>query len=321
MRYLNRSVPIAATVALTLGAPALSLAQAWVPPRGEGSVSLVYQQVYVRDHVYSDGSREDLGHIRSHSTQLEIDYGVTDRLSITAGLPYVTSRYDGRRAHKFADGSSFDPYNSGVQDLHFDARYSLAEVPVAFTPFIGVNLPTHDYPVFAHSAIGLGLKEVQVGTYAGMVRAPVYFHVRYSYGRLERVLGRGRARSNIDAEMGWFISPRWRVFGFEAGQVSHGGLECVRGACPQTWTQDEFHHHDQLQRTNLLDVGGGVALAITGTVELAGGIRSTVSARNAHADRYAATFGVSWNFRARPSRPHAGGTTRPSAGPRAASRG
>lgn len=295
--------------------PASVDAQAWVSPQGEGSVSVLYQHIYDQDHLFSDGSRSDVGHIRAHNLIVDIDYGLTDRVSLSASLPFVASKYNGLRPHRLEDGPTVDDgtYQRGLQDVRFDVRYNAVELPVSITPFAALNVPSHDYEFFAHSAIGLNLKEVQLGLYAGTVRAPFYVQGRYSFGVFDRVIGRRRNRSNIDAEVGWLVSPRLRVFAFELGQISHGGIELVRDLFPRNLTAEEFHHHDQLARANILDVGGGAALALTPSMSVVGSVLRTVTGVNTHADTYGLSVAASWTFGGRGQRRHGSESARSSA--------
>jgi len=283
-------------LAFSLMVPAALHAQPWVFPQGEGSVSVAYQHIHVRDHLYSGGLRLDVGHIRTHSTSIEADYGVTDRLSLSAGLPFIRARYSGRSPHTHADGRTLDDgsYHGGFQDLRLDARFRAMEFPIAVTPFAAFNVPTRDYEFFAHSAIGVGLREAQVGAYVGAARARFYVQGRYSYAVPERVVGRRRTRSNIDAEVGWLARPRIRVFAFQLRQISHDGVEIHPGF--RGLTDEERHHHDQLGRSRTVDVGGGVAVALTPSMDLVCGALTTLTGANTHAAQYALTVGASWSF-------------------------
>src|SRR5581483_488555 len=48
-----------------LAMTSLVSAQAWLSPKGEGTVSLSYQNMFVSDHVYENGDAHDIGHILS----------------------------------------------------------------------------------------------------------------------------------------------------------------------------------------------------------------------------------------------------------------
>lgn len=285
-----------AILVFSVTAPVPLHAQLWVLPRSEGSVSAIYQHIAVRDHLFSGGLRRDVGHIRTHNLSIEVDYGVTDRVSLSASLPFIQARYRGSSPHTHADGRTVDDgsYHGGFQDLRVDARFRAMEFPIAVTPFAAFNVPTRDYEIFAHSAIGVGLREAQVGAYVGAARARFYVQGRYSYAVPERVVGWRRTRSNIDAEVGWLARPRIRVFAFQLRQISHDGLEIFPGF--RGLTDEEKHHHDQLARASTVEVGGGVAVALTPSMDLVGGALTTLTGANTHAAQYALTVGASWSF-------------------------
>src|SRR5215468_6259006 len=98
-------------VILVLGAsiaPAERAAgQAWLPGKGEGWVGLSYQNLGIDDHLMSDGRALFDGRIRSHTLLIDGAYGVTDRLTISGSLPYVTSKYDGTDPEAPIDNGSY----------------------------------------------------------------------------------------------------------------------------------------------------------------------------------------------------------------------
>src|SRR5215813_10750456 len=85
---------------LVLASSASLLAQAWVFPKGGGTVTVSYQNIFVREHVYQDGDAHDVGHILSHALFVDTDYSLTDHLAVKVSLPYVASRYYGPRPHQ-----------------------------------------------------------------------------------------------------------------------------------------------------------------------------------------------------------------------------
>lgn len=295
-RCCGRSLALLSLFAFGLTTPASLHAQPWALPRGEGSVSVIYQHTYVPDHLFSGGLRLDVGHIRTQSMAIDVDYGLTDRVSLSARLPFIAAKYSGPFPHTHHSGRTVDDgrYHAGLQDFRPDVRYNAMEFPVEVTPFVGLNVPSHDYEFFAHSAIGVRLREAQVGVHVGGVRAPFYVQGRYAYGISERLIGRRRHRSNIDAEVGWFIKPTVRVFAFQLGQITHGGLEIRPGLAGLT--AEEIPHHDRLARANIVDVGGGVGVALTRSMDLTCGALRTVAGENIHPAQYAFSVGVSWSF-------------------------
>jgi len=67
-------------------------AQAWVPAKGEGSLTTVYQKVDVRDHFDDDGDVEDRGQIHTHNFITYLEYGLTDKLALDFEMAYVASK-------------------------------------------------------------------------------------------------------------------------------------------------------------------------------------------------------------------------------------
>jgi hypothetical protein len=287
--------------------PATVRAQAWVSLAGEGTVSVVYHHVFVEDHFFSKGERRDRGHVRSHTVTFDFDYGITDRLSLRVALPYVSAKYNGTAPHRHApDDPTIDDgsYHGGLQDVRTEARYIAREFPIAITPFVTVSLPTHDYEFFGHSAIGLNLRELQVGTYGGLLRPPFYVQGRYGYSILQRVLDRRRTRSLLDIEAGWQVSPGVRVFGFQTAQVSHSGLDLMSDRSLSDYPLEISHHHDQISRVNSLALGSGMVIQVSDGASLHGAVLTMVAGRNGHATKYGVSLGVTWMLGRGASSPH-----------------
>src|SRR5205085_536440 len=128
--------------------PACILAQAWLYPKGEGGVSLSYQNLFVRDHVFSKGETLDAGQIRSQALVLDVDYSLTRRLAVRIGLPYIAAEYSGLRPHRLPTDSGIQytflddgTYHPTFQDFRVDLRYSLSTRKFALTPFFEVVVP------------------------------------------------------------------------------------------------------------------------------------------------------------------------------------
>src|SRR3954471_10830518 len=75
-------------------------AQAWTPRKGEGYVTITFADSLVKDHFTSDGSRLDIGHIRSLAVIPEFDCGLNDHWAATFALPVVTAKYYGPDPHQ-----------------------------------------------------------------------------------------------------------------------------------------------------------------------------------------------------------------------------
>jgi len=123
---------------------------------------------------------------------------------------------------------------------------------------------------------------------------------RYSYGFTEQVLDISHNRSNVDVEIGYFITPKLRALALGTGQVTHGGIDLTPPACqvcPAPFLSPlVLVHHDQIARENFLNLGAGVAYTLNDRLDLFGSMLHTVVARNVHAIDYGLSVGVSWGF-------------------------
>ena len=285
-------------------------AQAWLPAKGEGSVSLLYQDVFVRDH-YSGTTPVDGGQIWSKTMLVDVTYGVTDNLAITFGVPWVAGRYSGERQHPLADLSGPEPTFYGVQplddgtyhqtfaDVRFDVRYNLTKKGMVLTPFIGTTMPSHDYTSFAHAAPGQKLKVLQIGaTGARLLDAIVpglFVQGTYAYGFTENVLDISHNRSDVSLELGYFATPKLRLLALSNGRVTHGGIDmplAPRASLPAS----QFLNHDRIQREEFLNLGGGASFALSNTIDIFGSLIHTVAGRNGHPIQRGVSLGLSWSF-------------------------
>lgn len=290
---------------LAVFSPAPLYAQAWLPAAHEGAISVIFQDNSVQQHLFSDGTALDAGHIDSHNVLLDVTYGVTDKVALSLNLPYVSARYEGSRAHpgSILDNGSF---HGTMQDFRVSVRYGLVTGGVAVTPFAELITPSHEYNYYGHAAPGRGLTELQLGVSVGHVLTRglpgLFVQGRYGYGFTERPLGKYHDRSILDAEVGYFINPRTRVFGLTATQYTHGGLLLTAqfpndlcGATPLLSCQN-FLHHDQLARANLVDVGAGAQFSITRRLDLFGSYATTVFGESVHSLHHGISIGLSWGL-------------------------
>jgi hypothetical protein len=279
--------------ALLVG-PASAFAQAWLPPKGEASISIGYEYVYVKEHLFAGGERQDRGHIRENSLLPDLGYGITDKLAVRIGLPYISAKYNGARPHQLPidDGS----YHGAFQDFRIEVRYMAFTDPLVVTPFAAVVLPSHDYTYFAHSAVGRDLKEESFGLNLARrldrILPDAYVHGRYSFTLVEKVLNISHNRSNFDLELGYFLTPAISVRAMGVWQRGYGGIELPVTGIPLPL----FLYHDQLARSDYFNMGGGLAYAATANLDVFGNWFTTLSGKNGHAIHDAVTVGASVNF-------------------------
>jgi hypothetical protein len=270
-------------------------------PKGEGTVSLSYQNIFVRDHVFSKNDAHDVGHILSHAATLNVDYSFTDRLAVSVNMPFVASKYYGPKPHQLPIDNG--TYNSGFQDFTTDLRYRLSLRPVVLTPFFRAVIPSHNYEYFAHSAVGRDQREFQLGANFGRRLNPIvpnaFVQARYSYAFVERILGIAPNRSDAELQLGYFLTRRLSLLGTAQWMYTHSGVNLTFGAGHSGLDDTQWPHHDQIAKASLLDLGGGAAYAVNGSLEIFFSAARSVEGRNGHLHASVLTLGLSRTFGAR----------------------
>ena len=270
-------------------------AQAWVPAKGEGSLTTVYQKVDVRDHFDDDGDVEDRGRIHTHNLITYLEYGLTNKLALDFEMAYVASKWvgHGRRPHGPVDDGFFHPTFS---DVHVGLRYNVASKPLMVTPFFSFTIPTHDYEVRGHSAVGRRFNEFVLGVNVGRHLEPIlprgYAHLRLSYAMLKHFAGFNVNHTNAEWEVGWLANKAIALRFIGAWQANQGGLEFPAG---RVLTPEEFFIHDRVARVDYLQMGGGITFSVSRMFDIHAGYGKTVSARNTHGDG-GIILGLSWRF-------------------------
>jgi hypothetical protein len=272
-------------------------AQAWVSPKGEGSVTIAVQNMNFLKHL-NKTTPVDAGTIDTTSLLVDTTYGLTNRLSIDFAAPFVSSKYTGTKPHP---GSTVDngSYHGTFADLRFAVRYNVTRRGLVVTPYIGTLTPSHDYVYFAHAAAGQRLNEFQIGTYVAKLFdrgiPNLFISGRYSYGFVEKVLDISHNRSTADLEVGYFFTPKLRAFGMTSGQYTHGGLDVPANGPPGL----PFRYqpvHDLIQKVHYVKAGAGVSYSISDSVDVFGSFARQVTGRNGHELNRAFSIGASWGF-------------------------
>jgi hypothetical protein len=273
-------------------------AQAWLFPKGEGTVSLSYQNLYVANHAFENGDAHDIGHTLSNALTLDVDYSFTDKLAVRVAVPFIAARYYGPTPHQLPmdDGT----YHSTFQDFTTDVRYNLTKRRVVLTPFFRVVIPSNNYTYFAHSAAGRDQREYHFGTNFGRRLDPLipkaYVQAQYSYAFVERVLGIAPNRSNFEFQLGYFLTHRLSFLATGQGMYTHSGVGLDFTQFHAGLSSDQWIHHDQIAKASLLDVGGGTSFALTPSWQIFLTVAHSIEGRNVHLHAAIATIGVSRSF-------------------------
>ncbi|MEY2920165.1 MAG: hypothetical protein RL261_1470 [Pseudomonadota bacterium] len=293
MRLQLRAWGLAAATAAIYLAAQTAQAQAWLPPKDSFSASMTYDNVLNLEHYLPNGDTVDAGHTRTHAYGLTLAYSPTDRLMITAGLPYVVTKYWGERPHptEVDDGHE----HSTFTDLRVSLHYQLLERPVALAPYVAFITPVTDYETLGHAAPGRGLNEVWVGFGIGKNLDEwlprTYVQGRANYSFVEEVANVAHDRSNFDLEVGYFINPRWSVRALGFWQVAHGGVDV-----PMPPSNPLYPYHDQLAAESFTNVGVGAAVAASPQISMYATFLTSLSGRNGHKLNQGVTVGLSYGL-------------------------
>jgi hypothetical protein len=278
---------------------ATARAQASVPDRGEGTVSLTYQNYDVAGHYDVHGHTNTNGGTRSHALVTEVDYGVTDRIGLIVSLPVIASKYIGQPAY-FVGPYETHPgplddgkYHAAFQDVRVEARRLFWAGPVTLAPFVGASFPTHNYETVGEAVPGRHRRDFQVGSNAGLdldrILSGSYVQARYAYATAERVNNFPFTRSNIDLEVGYAATARLTVRGLMNQQIRHQGPSLDELAA-------DWVNHDRFIAPSYLDLGGGVSLSVTGSIDVYALWVATVSGSNGAHRARALACGVSFSL-------------------------
>jgi hypothetical protein len=313
-------VVVLRTVAVALAAQLSAApvhAQAWLPAKGEGSVSVLFSSMLMKDHMWpaGTGGNPNLGRMDSNAVLFDLTYGVSDRVAVGVSLPVVTSRYTGANPHlgRFNEPSPIDDgrWHTTGQDFRFNVRYNVWTGAVVVTPFVGSVVPSHDYYDYGHASPGRDLPEVLAGVSVAKLFAAqgLFVQGRYAFGVGKRVEGILPQHSEAQVEVGYFVTPTVRVMALAAGRASYNGIAwfpTMRRDLPwELWS-----NHDRLSSESFLNLGGGAAIALSDSLDLFGSFIATKAGANTHRVNRGITTGLSWSFRRRGPVDVAGGGER-----------
>jgi hypothetical protein len=295
---------LAATI--IIGGSRTAAAQAWVPPAGNGSVSVVYQTIDNTGHLLTNGFELPDGKSTDTSIYLEAEYALSDRLSLAAGLPYVFAKYRGPGPGPFGflPIDSCFCWHSAWQDFGLTARYNIVNANIGLTPFVAIGVPSHQYPFQGEAVVGHGLREVRVGLDAGqrldVISNRLSIQGHYSYAMVEQVVDMPNNRSNAGVEGAYLLTNKLLVRGLSLWQRTHGGLRAgadppdALGFMGEINTPERRLQHDRLLRDNYWHLGASVSYSLP-RVDLFSSYIHYVRGTDSHMG-HVFSVGASWPF-------------------------
>ncbi len=273
--------------------PTTVFGQAFITPRGEVILTTNYQWFDSNEHLltaavtgpertpletslgldFPTKVADDVfpqGRTTTQMMFIDADVGITDRLALMGGVALGASRYIGPVPTAVTDDSHWHP---SFQDLRIGVRFLAIDAGATLvTPFATVQFPLADYPIIGHTALGLGLNELEVGASVGRILSfgdqLAYVEGRYSYAFVENVQVENRGevaidRSRLVAEVDYFWGPVALQFTATWRHV-HGGVDPVQiGGNPHL-----IGFHGQELTSRDFRLGGGISFPITDSVGL-----------------------------------------------------
>ena len=305
-----------------LGAAALlgfgahpSAGQAYIPPKGDGTVSVAFQSVHSAPQLDSNGFGGDPGEDwDSQALICHVEFGLTDRIAVHASLPFMMTRYVGSNPHNDYDDGT---YHGAFQDFYFGMRYGVVQSPgFALAPFVEVVIPSHRYQSQVQSAPGRDLRVLLVGAAVGGfldgILPGLYYQSRISYGIAQSLVDIRPNRTGIDSAIGYFVNPRFGVQFVQTFQYNHNGMWFVFDPAFEAHitgggeiTDDHWLNHDRLLRARVLALGGGMTFALNESVGVFATATTTAWGRSLPRPERALTVGVNWSFQTGSSTPRA----------------
>jgi hypothetical protein len=306
MKTSRRLLTAAAIAAAS--APAPAAAQAFTVPRHVGAVALAWQYIDNTGHRLTDGYYRKAGDSVTTSVLAEVEYGVTERLSASIGIPYVWARYTG--AQPPPSGLDVDKcgcWHSSFADFGFGVRYRFGGSTWAVTPLVRYGQPSHDYAYRGEAVVGRNVRELQVGLAAGVklggFLSKATAQATYGYSFVESPLEKvSMDKSTLVLDLGYAATSRLYVRALGTGLYTHGGLRVgsVTGnpfPLPGEFApvgSDQWQQRDRLGATRYWQIGGGLAYSV-GSFDLFASYTKYVWGRDAH-NGQVFNLGTTWYF-------------------------
>lgn len=269
---------LATALCLSLWWAAAACAQAWLPPKGEASLTVGISRDFADQHTDDDGNNltiptgEGWGSMTWNDVRAVVGYGITDRLAVRVSVPFVISKYVGDVPHPPLPGHQNEDdgnWHSTFGDFNAQLRFKATKGSLVVTPLLAFGVPSHSYEYYAHATAGLGLTAGQVGVILGRLLDPwldhAYVQARYTFTRPEKVLGIAHDSSNVTFDVGYFVTSALTLNVFGDWQKTHGGWRFIDVPSPES---PNFLYHDQLLRADHLQLGGSASYALTSSIEL-----------------------------------------------------
>ena len=275
--------------------------------QGHGSVTIGYQATLTDGSLDYRGAHEHGASVRGRRADLDLEYYVADRWSISAGIAFVSKRFSGdyplcptampaacqdqpllsppHPESQFLDDGGI---HSTWQDWNLGAAYHADFGNYYVTPSITAYIPSHDYTFFGWAAAGRGLQQLELAISVAhqFDFSNIYYRVGYGYVFVEKTLGININNNRFDLELGYFISPQLTVHVSSLGKFG-GGLQTnelmplVGGGTNAYW-----YYHTQIDSDEYASIGAGIDYHFMKKYTLSSSLQKMVWGRTAYYFNY-----------------------------------
>jgi hypothetical protein len=119
---------------------------------------------------------------------------------------------------------------------------------------------------------------------------------QYSYAFVERVLGIAPNRSNLEAQIGYVLTPRIALIATGQWMYTHSGLDLNYYLYQAGLSDDQVDSPRPDRQVESSGSGRGTSLAITPSWQMFLAMARSIEGRNAHLHAAVVTIGVSRSF-------------------------
>ena len=295
-------------LSLLLAISLSSLAQAWLSPKGDGVVTVLYQNDIERLHSFSDGRTKDRGHTYLDAVFVNTDLSLTDKIAVSVSMPFIAGKYVGPFPHMLVRG---DPstavalddgnYHGGFQDFRLNVRYALSQRDLKIAPFFQATMPTNSYATLGHAAVGFNESEYRVGVSVGRRLNPIlpkaFVQGQYAFGMSPVVAANiAPKRSYAELQFGYLLSRRITLQGSSVLIWSHNGIDFDYNLFPNNLTEEQYLNHDRIARGKLLDSSGSIAYQVNRSTNFFVSVGHSFYGTNAHLRYVVTTVGFTKAF-------------------------
>lgn len=263
LAWRGQHVVVLLLVALSPAARAQTITSVAVPGRGASAFTVSFDYVEI-EKLTSDFVSGRLVDITSRSLNFEYDYGLTDRLALTASIPLRSNRaisYGFQHDPTLLPDDHGEPfldngeYHSYWADIGLSVRWQWRSAErLAVTPFVSYYTPSNHYPIYGLSQPGRGQWRWDVGLNAsgrlGAPRLNLYWKAGYAYSYFEKTRpadapARRVNRSRVTLELGWRATPRIAPYFIITDTQPHNGVP-ILGFSAGIFVSDQWYYHDWL---------------------------------------------------------------------------